>query len=1506
MSKHQRRKGNAQAASSAHAAELLTNSGHTVQIVTFGDCESFTATSLENHSPDDDLFDAEIQIALKKIIKKDSQTREKGLKELRHLIDKTSIDDVRKSFKHFVVLFPNLSVDATAAIRFNAIRVLGGYIKKLQKGSEPYLKKTLPYAILLMHDNYSQVVSESKNMLTDCFRDEKYGIVMEIFKEPVCGIALKFLSDKHSLLKKGEGEETEEQRFMRLALQSLQYLHSICTESLSEELRKRILQFFSSSHLKRLVSPSSQVVSSVLILARRMTTLTDGWETVLKSCLPTVALAHLDNADRSTSRASALLILEMVKAKVLFSVLDIDEAVVRRMISLISRKRNFWNNISAIIVPVIKAVLEEKTVAESKVLLEKILNSFFEGMPWDMSFPNVAWVNTFIEFMEFRISWTMNRYVNDLDVVVDEMIPKMWIAAKHTLKWNDSSLVRKIVHLPERIVNICCGYPEIVSRLRCQFQEHLLSELPSSEPLIEELFCDIVEPVWSNFIEQLLTHTCASQKLIASVIEKCNDDILKDLNSRIDLCQTISSKIDWKTVEGTALLMLKLLIKFAAMFGKQIIEFYEVGDELTSIRFLIAFGLLNEEKYSAIHFVDELILVNAMQFCVHQADLERWNIVMNIATMFPYFETALQQVLVENRCQIDQQFLTTVLNKLGREISEDLRNKLVNLIVGHFFEVQEPSSEVINETVKAMVSSNVDMKSVAQIIVNKLNAIDLLQSDYSGIEISTAIAASLPLSSATHFIISSTDLVDKFAVLDKKYGLEIIDALECLGAPVVKSLIIENVDNNSTLLSHLNYAIFIINYLNMVAEEHIEHCTTNFLYAVGILSVASINTICNERLTDIRTYLNNLVKQLILANERLREDLLSECISLIAEGNESLCLFAALRLLADGLCVEKIENIFKAFVKNLDFFEIMLCSSALRFQDAGKVCDVYRDPPIYIRHWISHFEMASSLEDSTNLLQLFAQFMVEGRSTLEEFLFTYSYGTEEDEERNLFNCALLRFLINCCPYVQQMDTAMRDFLCCALITSLESANALWGQCKSQSYILFSGMSVRLFSRCAQMIDNIKDVVDLSSFKQDWSDFFCPTAQNILFIWFLGLTSYQENFHSIALRNALSLSMNYITEEFIRTASLQPVFDVELDLLNYDEHLQSVVIPLHALISFPFADVQIAALRIFKLITKDMLKTQNKSNEDDLGDEKLPSSHKKHLPVPFTRVLDGTTLGSSVLSPKLLIWDAFISSLNQFELLEKVAYCSTMGPYMDQIMPHLFGLLPDSSLNVSSVGVMDITKQDYWKEMKSLVPRYAFRLFYNTCRILPAIVRQWYIKLPRAGATIFKSFVTKSVSPLIWKAECDQFAARKMPNKLKVRLLRAARQIVAEYDLEDSIMILTIEYPVDYPLSVPLIEDERAIVSRETRRKWLLQLTMFLTHQNGSIVDAVLMWAGNIERHMEGAEDCTICMMTVHSRTYQLPRVRCKQCKKRFHSDCLYKWFDSSNQSTCPLCRASFR
>lgn len=92
----------------------------------------------------------------------------------------------------------------------------------------------------------------------------------------------------------------------------------------------------------------------------------------------------------------------------------------------------------------------------------------------------------------------------------------------------------------------------------------------------------------------------------------------------------------------------------------------------------------------------------------------------------------------------------------------------------------------------------------------------------------------------------------------------------------------------------------------------------------------------------------------------------------------------------------------------------------------------------------------------------------------------------------------------------------------------------------------------------------------------------------------------------------------------------------------------------------------------------MLRIQNKCEEEnDPGDEKLPATRRqKQLPVLFTGIVDEPVKEDCELPAKLLIWDAFISALSQFELLERVAYCNSMSPYLDQIMPRLFGLLPD--------------------------------------------------------------------------------------------------------------------------------------------------------------------------------------------------------------------------------------
>lgn len=68
----------------------------------------------------------------------------------------------------------------------------------------------------------------------------------------------------------------------------------------------------------------------------------------------------------------------------------------------------------------------------------------------------------------------------------------------------------------------------------------------------------------------------------------------------------------------------------------------------------------------------------------------------------------------------------------------------------------------------------------------------------------------------------------------------------------------------------------------------------------------------------------------------------------------------------------------------------------------------------------------------------------------------------------IFDLVKYRFFLHLYPYF--------TFL-------FQSANTLWEQCKLRSYILFCGMSVKLFHRCARMIDITKDDVELAHFRQ---------------------------------------------------------------------------------------------------------------------------------------------------------------------------------------------------------------------------------------------------------------------------------------------------------------------------------------------------------------------------------------------------------------------------------------
>ena len=68
------------------------------------------------------------------------------------------------------------------------------------------------------------------------------------------------------------------------------------------------------------------------------------------------------------------------------------------------------------------------------------------------------------------------------------------------------------------------------------------------------------------------------------------------------------------------------------------------------------------------------------------------------------------------------------------------------------------------------------------------------------------------------------------------------------------------------------------------------------------------------------------------------------------------------------------------------------------------------------------------------------------------------------------------------------------------------------------------------------------------------------------------------------------------------------------------------------------------------------------------------------------------------------------------------------------------------------------------------------------------------------------------------------------------------------------MELIIQLPANYPLGVVEVSSVRRLgVSEQEWRNWLIQLTTYLTHQNGSILQSLQIWKRNVDNKFRGVD-----------------------------------------------------
>lgn len=205
---------------------------------------------------------------------------------------------------------------------------------------------------------------------------------------------------------------------------------------------------------------------------------------------------------------------------------------------------------------------------------------------------------------------------------------------------------------------------------------------------------------------------------------------------------------------------------------------------------------------------------------------------------------------------------------------------------------------------------------------------------------------------------------------------------------------------------------------------------------------------------------------------------------------------------------------------------------------------------------------------------------------------------------------------------------------------------------------------------------------------------------------------------------------------------------------------------------------------------------------------------------------------------------------------------------------------------------------------------ALHVYFSVALHMPVTVRKWYNNNSNKKlCNLVNEYTVKHISQVICSLEmetvqekCQERADEDKLNNLVIKARPSAKEVYAIYTRDEFKMELTIKLPINYPLGPVQIDGGKRVGVTDLKwRSWLLQLTTFLSHQNGPILDGIDLWRRNIDKRFEGIEKCMICFSILHSN-YQLPKKKCLTCSKMFHNLCLYKWFETSGNSTCPLCR----
>ncbi|KAM5280986.1 E3 ubiquitin-protein ligase listerin isoform 2-T2 [Ctenodactylus gundi] len=565
-----------------------------------------------------------------------------------------------------------------------------------------------------------------------------------------------------------------------------------------------------------------------------------------------------------------------------------------------------------------------------------------------------------------------------------------------------------------------------------------------------------------------------------------------------------------------------------------------------------------------------------------------------------------------------------------------------------------------------------------------------------------------------------------------------------------------------------------------------------------------------------------------------------------------------------------------------------------------------------------------------------------------EDIFLFSCNLSEASPEVLgVNIEIMRFLSLFLKYCSSpLAESEWDFIMCSMLAWLETTNENQAFFSVPLIQLFACVSCDLACDLSAFFDSATPETIGSlpvNLLSEWQDFFSQGIHSMLLPILVTVTGENKDLSETSLQNAVLKPMcetlTYISKDQLLSHKLLSRLSVG-QKTNLPENLQTLLNTLAPLLLFRARPVQIAAYyMLYKLMPE--LPQYDQDNLKSYGDEEeepalsppavlmsLLSTQEDILEsilgcVPVGQIVTVKPLSEDFcyVLGYLLTWKLiltfFKAATSQLRALYSMHLRKTKS--LNKLLYHLFRLMPENpAFGETPIEVPNKEPKTFFTEELQLsiretatlpyhIPHLACSVYHMTLKDLPAMVRLWWNSSEKRVFNIVDRFTSKYVSSVLSFQEISSVqTSTQLFNGMTVKARATTREVMATYTIEDIVIELIIQLPSNYPLgSITVESGKRVGVAVQQWRNWMLQLSTYLTHQNGSIMEGLALWKNNVDKRFEGVEDCMICFSVIHGFNYSLPKKACRTCKKKFHSACLYKWFTSSNKSTCPLCRETF-